>query len=80
MQTKIDLNFVVESEVCVFCQALTYNVFALKKGRFETVSYRNINNKAKCLMDICKEKINVFPAGTNFANAYTSASLFFSVC
>jgi hypothetical protein len=36
---------------------------------FETVSYRNATNKAKCLLAICKEKINVFPAGTLFANA-----------
>ena len=56
------------------------NVFALKEGRFETTSNRNANNKAKCLMDICKEKINVFPEGTLFANAYTSAPLEFSVC
>ena len=56
------------------------NVWELKEVRFETTSNRNANNKAKCLMDICKEKINVFPEGTLFANAYTSVSLFFSVC
>jgi hypothetical protein len=36
---------------------------------FETVSYRNANNKAKYLMDICKAQITVFPEGTAFANA-----------
>ena len=59
MQTKIDLNFVVESEVCVFCQALTYNVLELCLVRFETFSYRNITDKDTMFVAICKAKIIV---------------------
>jgi hypothetical protein len=50
------------------CQ-LPLNVLELCLVRFETFSYRNINNKDKCLMDFCKEKINVFREATLFAKA-----------
>jgi hypothetical protein len=56
------------------------NVFAVCFGRFETVVYRNINNKDKCLMDFCKEKINVFREATLFAKALMSARLEQTVC
>jgi hypothetical protein len=44
-------------------------------GKFETAVCRNINNKDKCLMDFCKEKITVFPEGALFAKALMSALL-----
>jgi len=55
--------------------AITYNVLELPVVRFETVVYRNATNKAKCLLDICKAKINVFREATAFAKALLSARI-----
>ena len=74
------MSFVVKVEFLGSRQPVTYNVLELCFGRFETVVCRNINNKDKCLMDFCKEKITVFPAGTLFAKALMSAKLLLSVC
>ena len=54
---------------------ITANVLELCLVRFETFSYRNINNKDKCLMDFCKEKINDFREATLFAKALLSARI-----
>ena len=56
-----------------FFRLVTYNVLELCFGRFETVVCRNINNKDKCLMDFCKEKINNFREATLFAKAVAPA-------
>ena len=43
--------------------------------RFWNTSLPKCLNKDTMFMDICKEKINVFPEGTLFANACTSARI-----
>ena len=68
-------SFVSKVKVLFFSRLVTYNVLELCFGRFETVVCRNINNKDKCLMDFCKEKINNFREATLFAKALLSARL-----
>ena len=77
---KRSLRLVIKMLITLPKCQLPLNVLELCFGRFETVVCRNINNKDKCLMDFCKEKITVFPAGTLFAKALMSAKLLLSVC
>ena len=58
-----------------FSRRVTANVLELCLVRFETFSYRNITDKDKCLMDFCKEKINVLREATLFAKALLSARI-----
>jgi hypothetical protein len=47
----------------------------LGEVRFETFSYRNINNKDKMFLRICKAKIIVFREAAFIANACASTRI-----
>jgi len=58
---------------------MTPNVLELKIVRFETLSTETLITKLTAFLTFAKQN-NFFPEGTAFANAYTSARIFFRYC
>ncbi len=48
---------------------MLHNVLRLIVVRFQGIRQPNITDKAKCLLDICKEQITVFRGAALFTNA-----------